>query len=433
MQENSLSLHELNIRIKKSISNNFRETYWVVAEISELHVNRSGHCYLELVEKDKDTDEIIARSRATIWSFTFRMLKPYFETTTGNELTAGIKILVNVSVEYHELYSLSLNVKDIDPAYTIGDLAKKRQEIILRLEKEGVINMNKELDLPSVPQRVAIISSASAAGYGDFTGQIENNRYGYKFYYKLFNAYMQGNDAAGSIIHALDKIYELEDLFDVVIIIRGGGSQSDLSCFDNYDLAFHITQFPIPVISGIGHERDDTIVDIVAHTKVKTPTAAAELLISRIADFENYIDNLRNKFIEITRETLFQKKLPLDNTSRRLTPVVINILEKKNAEIQIFLHKLGSYSDSLIISENNELNNSLHILNTLSANYFTEKKHKLDIYNNTLEYVNPANVLKRGYSITTLNNKIIKNADNLSENDVMETQFMKGLIKSKVV
>jgi len=433
MQDNTLSLYELNRRIRESINSTFNETYWVVAEISELNENRSGHCYLELIEKNKDTDEIIARSRATIWSNTYRMLKPYFESATGNVLSAGIKILVNVSVTYHELYSLSLNIKDIDPAYTIGDLAKKRQEIIRKLEKEGVINMNKELVLGAVPRKIAIISSASAAGYGDFINQVENNPYGYIFYCKLFSAYMQGSEAPASIIRALEYIYRYESFFDAVIIIRGGGSQADLSCFDNYDLAYHITQFPLPVISGIGHERDDTILDIVAHTKVKTPTAAAEMLISRVADFENYLDDCKNRFVELTRETLLHNRQFLENSARILSPEVSSILEKKNTEIQTDIYKLENLTGKLLLTEYNGLNNYINTLRSLTTGLLTGKDHKLDIFSNTIEYVDPQNVLKRGYSITTLNRKIIKNADILKENDILETQFMKGRISSKVM
>ena len=251
-----MSLLELNNRIRDALQGAFPETLWVVAEISEIKVNRTGHCYLELVEKDDVTDELTARARATIWSYTFRMLRPYFETTTGQPLAEGIKILVQVSVEYHPGYGLSLNIKDIDPTYTLGDLALRRREIIRRLEEAGVFHMNQELPLPLVPQRIAVISSATAAGYQDFTDQLENNAYGFRFEVRLFEAFMQGSEAVPSILDALDRIFHEEAAFDAVAILRGGGSQADLSCFDHFDLAFAVAQFPLPVITGIGHEKD---------------------------------------------------------------------------------------------------------------------------------------------------------------------------------
>ncbi|HRX13343.1 MAG TPA: exodeoxyribonuclease VII large subunit, partial [Draconibacterium sp.] len=224
--EQKLTLFELNEQVKESLAKAFPSTVWVIAEISELKENRNGHCYLELIEKQGT--EIIARSRATIWSYTYRMLKPYFETTTGQFFTQGIKILVQVSVEYHASFGLSLNIRDIDPVYTVGDMAMQRREIINRLQLQGVFEMNKELQLPFVPQKIAVISSATAAGFQDFMNQLENNDFGFKFYTKLFQATMQGSDAVPTIINALERIYEYEDFFDAVVIIRGGGATADL-------------------------------------------------------------------------------------------------------------------------------------------------------------------------------------------------------------
>ncbi|NOQ28419.1 MAG: exodeoxyribonuclease VII large subunit, partial [Bacteroidales bacterium] len=261
------TLLELNKDIQEKIKLNYSNAVWVIAEISELNVNRNGHCYLELIEKDIITDNIISKSRATIWAFTYRMLNPYFENATGHKLSSGIKILVQANVEFHELYGLSLNITDIDPNYTLGDLAQKKAEILKKLEEEGVLHMNKEISLSSIPQKIAIISSDTAAGYQDFINQLTNNSFKYKFYTKLFPAVMQGLQAENSIINSLEKIYEYEDFFDAVVIIRGGGSQSDLSCFNNYLLSANIAQFPLPVLTGIGHDKDESIVDLVAHKK----------------------------------------------------------------------------------------------------------------------------------------------------------------------
>ena len=277
------TLFELNEQIKDTLCEAFPSTVWVVAEVSELKENRSGHCYLELVEKVEN--EIIARSRATIWSYTYRMLKPYFETTTGQFFSHGIKVLVQVTVEYHPAFGLSLNIKDIDPTYTVGDMALQRKEIIARLQNEGIFDMNRELQLPLVPQKIAVISSKTAAGYQDFVHQLNSNAHGFIFYTQIFEAWMQGTGAVKSIIGALERIYQYEDFFDAVAIIRGGGATADLSCFDNYELAFNLVQFPLPVITGIGHEKDDTIIDLVAHTRMKTPTAVAEFFINGVERF----------------------------------------------------------------------------------------------------------------------------------------------------
>jgi len=283
--DQKLTLSELNKQIGDVLESAFPKGVWVVGEISELKENRNGHCYLELIEKQGI--EIVARSRATIWSYTYRMLKPYFETSTGQLFTSGIKILVQVSVEFHAAYGLSLNIKDIDPVYTVGDMAMQRREIVDRLKTEGVFEMNKELQLPLVPQKIAVISSATAAGYQDFVNQLDNNKQGFVFYIKLFQATMQGTETAPSIMAALERIFGYDDFFDAVVIIRGGGATADLSSFDNYDLAYFVTQFPLPVITGIGHEKDDTIVDLVAHTRLKTPTAVAEFFIAGGLFFTN--------------------------------------------------------------------------------------------------------------------------------------------------
>jgi exodeoxyribonuclease VII large subunit len=273
-----LSLYELNKKISEALANNLEPSYWVVAEIGQIQTNRKGHCYLELVEKEDD--QIKAKTRATIWSYTYRNLSTWFEGITGQSLKAGMKILFNATIQYHEIYGFSLNIRDIDAQYTLGERAKKRQEIIERLREDGVFEMNKELRLPTVPQNIAVISSETAAGFGDFMDQIVGNDYGYEVEIELFNAVMQGEEAASSIIDAMHQVFENIGNYDLLVIIRGGGATLDLDCFDNYDLGSHVAQFPIPVITGIGHERDETITDMVAHTKMKTPTAVAEFIIS---------------------------------------------------------------------------------------------------------------------------------------------------------
>ena len=274
------TLSELTGAVRDTLEATFPETYWVRAETSDVRVNAaSGHCYLEFIEKNPKTNQLVAKARGSIWAKVFRMLKPYFEMETGQTFTSGLKVLVKVTIEFHELYGFSLNVVDIDPTYTIGDMARKRQEIIRQLQADGVFTLNKELTFPDFPTRIAVITSPTAAGYEDFLNQLLHNQAGYPFYPKLFPALMQGEKTEESVIAALERIDACREYFDVVVIIRGGGATSDLNSFDSYLLAAHCAQFPLPIITGIGHERDDTIVDLVAHTRLKTPTAVAAFLI----------------------------------------------------------------------------------------------------------------------------------------------------------
>ncbi|MCC8174725.1 MAG: exodeoxyribonuclease VII large subunit, partial [Odoribacter sp.] len=292
-----ISLYELNSQVKQVLKAEMGSMVWVSAELTSVQENRSGHCYLELVDKPEDSDKPVAVARATIWAFTYGMIKSYFETTTGRRLERGMKVLVKVEVVFHEVYGYSLNVKDIDPTFTLGDLEQKRRLIIKQLEEDGIIEMNKSLELPLLPKTIAIISSPTAAGLGDFMNQIQNNSYGYQFHIKLFPAVMQGDKAKDSIISVLDRIYEYESLFDAVVIIRGGGSQMELGCFDDYELAANIAQFPLPIIAGIGHERDETIADMVSFKSVKTPTAAAAFLVDMFHEAELSLQDMKGRFI----------------------------------------------------------------------------------------------------------------------------------------
>jgi exodeoxyribonuclease VII large subunit len=449
-----ISLYELNQEVKKTLKNNLSEYYWVIGEISEVKVNNSGHCYMEMVEKDELTDNLRAKARAIIWSTTFRILQPYFETTTNIKFTRGIKVLVKVIPEFHELYGFSLNILDIEPGYTIGELARTKQETINRLIKEGVIEMNRSLPFPVLPQKIAVISSLTAAGYGDFLNQIQNNPYNYKFYIKLFPAFMQGEEAEKSIIEALDKIFKYENLFDIVVIIRGGGSQADLSCFNNYWLAYNVAQFPIPVITGIGHEQDESVVDIVAHTHLKTPTAVAEYLISAFQDAEDYINELQNNVIEIFQEAVSIEKEKISRYALMIKPVVserisknynkINVLQltilnssKKSILMRIKItdllnQKIKSLYREYVIKNSQRLILLNKYLKNFCLNYFSNKHYGLEILDRKNHYLNPQNILKRGYSITMHNGKNIKSSDELRNEDLIDTILFKGRIKSKV-
>lgn len=473
--QQKLTLSELNGLIKEALAEAFPSTVWVVAEISELKENRSGHCYLELIEKEEN--EIIARSRATIWSYTYRMLKPYFETTTGQAFNQGIKILVQVSIEYHSSFGLSLNIKDIDPVYTVGDLALQRKKIITRLQKEGVFEMNKELMLPLVPQKIAIISSKTAAGYQDFIHQLETNENGFKFYTHLFEAFMQGNEAVSSIIAALENIFEYEDFFDAVVIIRGGGATADLSCFDNYDLALNITQFPIPVITGIGHEKDDTIADMVAHTRLKTPTAVAEFFIAGVEQFYERILELKNEIINRTRETMEFQQEKLGQFASDIDSSVSSFVQDKNNQLnQIgngLFQKVNRYSFNKNVAlmdvkhqlhaamsvwkvetKNNidrkrrilkrvvgevllkEKSGLLHLKEALangSRTMLLKEEERIHLNKSMMRLLSPDNVLKRGYTLTLKEDKIIKSVSELELNDEIDTRFADGWIKGKII
>ena len=452
MNEN-ITLSELNLSVKDTLQENFAQTYRVVAEISEMRESR-GHAYLELIEKD-NSGKTTAKARATIWAYTYRIIRPYFETTTGHSLEAGLKVLVVVTVEFHEIYGYSLNIRDIDPTYTLGDIERRRLEIIRQLNEEGIFDMNKELDIPVVPQKIAIISSETAAGYGDFINQLENNESDYKFYYKLFPATVQGNEAEDSIISAFDKIYEYDDFFDVVVLIRGGGSKADLSCFDSYFIAQNIAQFTLPVITGIGHERDESIADLVANTSLKTPTAVAEFLISNLQNFESEINFLKDSFVSSVNEMLYEKKTELNNTVHHFKPLVKDILHIKENELVLVSQKVISESKNYISSKRNTLNNIPEKLNYLCKNlinkesqninllklsfknttegFITQKKHEINISEQKNNYLNPQNVLERGFSYTVINNKIIKTSSKLKKGDTIESHFYKGKVKSKII
>ncbi len=455
MSQAQITLSQLNLQIKEHIESGFPETYWVIAEISELKINRNGHAYLELIEKNEDTDKVAAKARATIWSYTLRMLKPYFETTTNRELSAGLKVLLNVSVEFHEIYGFSLNIKDIDPAYTLGDIERRRREIIEQLSTEGIIDLNKELELPLVIQKIAVISSATAAGYEDFMNQLQANAYGYKFYPKLFPAIMQGEQTEATIIAALEQIYDYEDFFDIVVIIRGGGAKADLMSFDKYDLAANVAQFPIPVIAGIGHEKDVSIVDMVSHTSVKTPTAVAETIINHNLDFEGYVENLYEQIKDYATNRLVEEQNRIDYIARNFIPNVKNRLNAENLKLSLFKEQLNNEAMRSVEKQKNILlhysgelkNTSVFTLRFQEKNLlrYTEKltyrlqtqfkrsNRKLDYFEKTIKHLDPINLLKKGYSITRYKGKVLKEAAAVKEGDEVETILSQGGFIGKVI
>ena len=429
----ALSLTQLNRLVKTALDEALPGTYWVRAETSDVRVNAtSGHCYLEFVEKDETTGQLVAKSRGTIWARNFAVLRTYFEQETKQTFISGLKVLVNVSVGYHELYGLSLTVHDIDPSYTLGDMARKRMEVIRRLQEEGVFDLNKELTLAILPQRIAVISSPTAAGYEDFVNQLTHNDYGFPFYVKLFPALMQGEKTEESVIAALDRIYAHRELFDVVVLIRGGGSAADLSSFDSYTLAANCAQFPLPIITGIGHERDDSVVDNVAHTRMKTPTAVAAFLINRMAEQLALLDELRRTVCEATRNQLTVKKTTWQILATRFPVFVTGHLERHRTSLHTLAARLSSVPQLLEKhTEQLELV-PVHIRKAADA-MLTRHTHELALSEQHIKLASPDHILKRGYTLTLKDGKIVKHAADLSAGDEISVRFTDGERKGKIL
>lgn len=406
----AVTLYDLNCRVKQALKASFDEPVWITAEITEIQLNRSGHCYLQLADKQAGEENLIATARATIWSFVFRTLRPYFETMTGRSLEKGMQVMLCVEVVFHEVYGYSLNVRDIDPTYTVGDLERRRQEILSRLEEEGVINMNRELQFPLLPKNVAVISSPTAAGLGDFMNQLEGNAEGFRFHVRLFPAVMQGEQTTESVIAALERIYAYEGLFDVVVIIRGGGSQTDLGSFDSYELAANVAQFPLPVIAGIGHERDETIVDRVAHVRVKTPTAAAVFL----------IDTFRQRAEELNRLSL-RLKSAVAATVRDSRGVFDQLRLRVQGRTQLLFERGHSRLETLSVAMRQGVQRLL-----------TENRRRVELAERTLHFADPRKVLERGYSITRVDGVAVKDLSQLRPGAVLETETAGGYIRSEV-
>ena len=379
------SLKELCDWIQEIVENDLPNRYWVCAEIASMSVR--GHCYMELVEK-AENGILAAKVRATCWSNVYHLLSAYFLQETGQSLHTGLQVMLEVSVEYHAVYGLSLNVWNIDPTYTLGDLAKQRQATIQQLTEDGVMDLQKALQIPSLPRRVAVISSADAAGYGDFCDQLKHNRFGFKFHVQLYPAVVQGDTAARSVVQALNSIAALEEEWDVVVIIRGGGASTDMSCFDDYNLASHCAQFPLPIIAGIGHTRDVSVVDMVVHTSVKTPTAAAEWLIERVAE---QVDRVGGLMLRLQRATQ-------------------NAVSREKNRLLLYEQQLFNAVRGKAVRE----------------------RGKLDLWMKTIELHSPERIFKMGYSLTMVNGKMVRSQSEVNEGDVLETHLHDGVIQSVV-
>ena len=412
-----LSLRQLNLMVRDAIETALPDEYWVEAELSECREN-SGHCYMELIEKDERSNTPVARASAKCWRQTWMMVKPYFERTTGQPLRAGMKVLLKVYAQFHEAYGFSWIVSDIDPTYTLGDMARKRQEIIRQLKEEGVFDLQRELCLPTFAKRIAVISAQHAAGYGDFLRQLEDNEYGFRFEVTLFPAIMQGEQVEQSVIAALNQIYATVPVgsptglpsFDCVVILRGGGATADLSGFDTLALAENVAQFPIPIITGIGHDRDESILDMVSHTRVKTPTAAAAFLIDHLRRVWERIINAEASVNQYVSEHLRYQQQRISQLATLIPTLALRRLSDSR-------HRIEMTESRLPVAIERRL---------------SDQKHRIERLSILLQGFDPQLLLKRGYSITLHNGKAVRDPSLLEAGDEIETRVEKGTIRSVI-
>lgn len=427
----ALTLLELNNMVSEVIDSSFTHSYWLSAEVSEVRENR-GHCYLEFVQKDEFSNSLIAKARGVVWHNKWMLLRPCFEQTTGQPLSAGMMLLVQVKLSFHSLYGYTLTVNDIDPTYTLGDIAKRRREIISKLKEEGIDQMNKELELPRLLQRIAVISSATAAGYGDFCDQLNANEKGLVFYTRLFPALMQGDGVESSVIAALDAVMNDVLEWDVVVIIRGGGSVSDLSGFDTLRLAEHVVQFPLPVITGIGHERDDTVIDMVAHTRVKTPTAAAELLIHHQEAELSLVDDFSDRITGYVERRLADERNRLNLIVGRMPAIYTLFHQRQQNRLMQITSLIHRDIVGILQTDKNKLDLITARLPLQVNARLQNEQHRLKLISLRLRAVDPVNILKQGYSITQVGGKSLRSVSQLKKGDEMVTFLADGKVVSEV-
>ena len=427
----TLSLYELNSIVASVIDIDMQGDYWVVAEISELREVR-GHCYMELVEKDELSNTPIAKASAKCWTSRWCMLRPMFERITGQRLHAGMKVMLSVHAQFHAAYGFSWIVSDINPEYTMGDLARRRQQIVAQLKAEGVFDLQRELTLPLFAQRIAVVSSDGAAGYGDFCRQLHDNSAHYIYKVELFAATMQGEAVEHSVIAALNRIYSRHDSFDVVVIIRGGGATSDLSGFDTLALAENVANFPLPVITGIGHDRDESILDMVAHTRVKAPTAAAQLLVDNLVRTESMIDAARQSIVDSTQRRMQRERVRVESLSARIPMMFSLVKTKEEARVDMLARRIETATQRRIATALMQIDSLQAKLQSAVNRQLVDARHRLQLIEQRVEAVNPERLLQRGYSITTYNGRAVRNATELPEGAVVETRVEKGKFTSVV-
>ena len=438
----TLTLYELNCLVREVIECEMPNEYWVEAELSECRESR-GHCYMELIQKDEQNATPVAKASAKCWASKWMIVRPYFERTTGQQLHAGMKVLLKVYPQFHEAYGFSWIVTDIDPTYTLGDMARKRQEIIRQLKDQGIFDLQKELHLPLFCQRIAVISSQTAAGYGDFCNQLSDNPYGFKFQTRLFPAIMQGEGVEQSIIAALERIFsEYSDFsdhsentvppFDCVVIIRGGGATSDMSGFDTLALAENVANFPLPIITGIGHDRDESILDMVSHTRVKTPTAAATLLIDHLKIVHDAINNAQESITLFTRQKLSTLNSQLSTLQEMLPKLFTIVKTRQEACIESLYMRILSCIRETVISSLGKINAFETRLPILTDRRLMTEKHRLQLMEEKAKNLDPTLLLQRGYKKKKKNGKVVRYVEELQIGDDLETHLANGTVHSIV-
>ena len=476
-----MTLYELNWLVRRTIETTMDRDYWVEAELSEARTSR-GHCYMELVQKDDRSNTPIARASAKCWASQWSIIEPHFVRTTGQQLHAGMKVLLKVYPQFHEAYGFSWIVTDIDPTFTLGDLARRRQEIIRQLKEEGIFDLQKTLRLPLFCQRIAVISSATAAGYGDFVAQLNNNEYGFKFHTQLFPAIMQGEQVEASIIAALDKIYKslecrdesvefatahdnsqdgnssavanstlytlnstravanstLDTLnsklatFDCVVIIRGGGATADMSGFDTLELAENVANFPLPVITGIGHDRDECVLDMISYMRVKTPTAAADLLINNLKAVLDMLNDSQERIVRHAQYQLSALKTQIASLQEVIPRLFGTVKMRQEARLEAFLNRLSRQAQTQLSAADKRLATLLLRLPAQTGHRLLTEKHRLQLLEEKARSLDPALLLKRGYSMTLVNGRLLRDAAQVKPGDEIETRLEKGTVKSIV-
>lgn len=404
---------------------------WVVAEISDVNRHPSGHCYMELLQKDEG-GVTVARMRATVWKFILPKLERKFQAVTSRRFDNGMKLMLKLEANMHEVYSISANVLDIDPSYTMGDMERIRREILAQLGKEGVINLNKEKPIPLAPQRIAVISAAGAAGYGDFVNQLSSAPERFAFYPLLFPATLQGNDTSASVRYALERIEMSVDFWDVVVIIRGGGATTDLNGFDEYMLAKAVATFPLPVIVGIGHERDRTVLDEIACVRCKTPTAVAAYIIDAMRNAENTADNLVNTGLNTVRQILSTQHELLARAETIIPELPLRRLNTEKLRLDSAMQHVLMTATSMTANAMQHLRLIPEIIYNAVGERLRNASERLDALGKMTHILSPANTLARGYSISRVNGHALRNANQLKPGDVITTQLHDGTLQSTV-
>ena len=429
---NHLSLYELNSLVRDVISMSLPDSYWVEAELSEAREGYGGHCYMELIEKDEHSNTPIAKAHASCWRNRWMLLKPQFERVTGQRIHAGMKALLKVHAQFHENYGFSWIVDDIDPTYTMGDMARKRMEIIQTLKEEGVFDLQKELKLPMFCQRIAVISSATAAGYGDFCNQLADNGYGLQFTTALFAATMQGEGVEQSVISAINRITEEWENWDCVVIIRGGGATSDLSGFDTLALAENVANFPLPIITGIGHERDESVLDMISFQRVKTPTAAAAFLVDHLTEVYARIEDAQEAIVNYVKRRLQVERMKFERLSTQIPTLFSLVKVRQSNRLDQLLNRLKVKAERIPADGLHRLEMLEARLKEPVARKLERELHRIDMLSQRAIAQDPERLLSRGYSITLKDGKSIKEASQLKAGDEIETRFAKGVAKAVV-